>query len=325
MQNMKKDILLPVLRFNNPENVRRLSDGERAKSMNSLHEIKMQSRFDSFVKMYGCIAEAIIAAGGNKGERAVREAVIRYGREKGEILRQAVLESGKSANLRTILYQEQCCGEDPRFFRKTIKDTEEVQMFEVYSCPMEYIWRKNGWSRAGSIYCEEYIHALIKAYTQGKGQANLSNHMTCDRDFFCRFSLYLRPANLDELQKKECFEGTPAEEQRLKGRDTEKERKKESENFLCLYHHLYWGAKEYLGLDGMSAVSKGLDKLYTDLKDALRKKAEHTGEEVSAEFLEKYFPLPLQIADEENNKEEDQLLEIHLTRRLFRELAQKKN
>ena len=46
--------------------------------MNNLEEIKFQNKFDYFAKMYGFIARSMMEAGGKRGERAVREAVIRY-------------------------------------------------------------------------------------------------------------------------------------------------------------------------------------------------------------------------------------------------------
>lgn len=190
--------------------------------MNSLDEIKEQSKFDCFARMYGYIAEAVMKAGGNRGERAVREAVIRYGEELGKRIRREILERGGHTDLAAMCRAQHCCGEDPRFCRHTVRDERESQMFEVYSCPMETAWRKTGCLRAGAIYCEECVHAAVRGYTGGKGQANLSNYMTCSRDFFCRFSVYLRPANLDEAQRRECF-GEMEEEEPLAFGRTERD------------------------------------------------------------------------------------------------------
>ena len=85
--------------------------------MNNLEEIKFQNKFDYFAKMYGFIARSMMEAGGKRGERAVREAVIRYGRDLGEGIRKAYLELGKKTNLHTLFQMEPCCGTDPRFKR----------------------------------------------------------------------------------------------------------------------------------------------------------------------------------------------------------------
>lgn len=313
--------------------------------MNSLHEIKEQSKFDCFARMYGYIAEAVIEAGGNRGERAVREAVVRYGEELGKRLRREILERGGHTDLAAMRRAQHCCGEDPRFCRHTVRDERESQMFEVYSCPMEAAWRKTGCLRAGAIYCEECIHAAVRGYTGGKGQANLSNYMTCSRDFFCRFSVYLRPANLDEEQRRECFGEMEEEEPLAFGRTErdgnssaartgkaektkaknacreEEERGKDSgafsieRNFLSLYRCLYDAARELLGMDGSAAVLSGLDRLCRDEKRSLRLKADHTGETLNQEFIRAYFP----ALQERGDSEAERLLSLHLTKRIFRE------
>ncbi len=290
--------------------------------MNNLHEIKEQSQFDCFVKMYGYIAQAMIEAGGNRGERAVREAVIRYGEEFGERLREELLEQGVQTNLRSMLRAENCCGADPRFFRTVIRDEKESQMFEVYSCPMEAVWRKKGCQEAGVIYCEEWIHAAVRAFTQGKGQANLSNHLTCKRDSFCRFSLYLRPANLDEAQRQECFG-----EDRTEGEGLTIKKDSIVSHFMSLYRCLLRSAKEYLGLDGQAAVLTGLDRLCSDEAEELRVEADHTGEKLTFEFIQQYFPLSLgrkeecrSEAEKTMSGEEERLIALHLTEGLLRKL-----
>lgn len=290
--------------------------------MNNLYEVKEQCRFDCFVKMYGYIAQAMMEIGGNRGERAVRDAVIRYGEEFGEQLREELLEQGVQTNLRSMLRAECCCGSDPRFFRTVIRDEKESQMFEVYSCPMETVWRKKGCQAAGAIYCEEWIHAAIRAFTQGKGQANLSNYLTCKRDSFCRFSLYLRPANLDEAQRQECFG-----EDRTEGEGLMEKEGGIASYFLSLYRCLFHSAKEYLGLDGQAAVLVGLDRLCSDEAEALRLEADHTGENLTFEFIQQYFPLPLGRKEECGGDavsalsgEEERLVALHLTEGLLRKL-----
>ena len=63
--------------------------------MNNLEEIKFQNKFDYFAKMYGFIARSMMEAGGKRGERAVREAVIRYGRDLGEGIRKRIWNLGR--------------------------------------------------------------------------------------------------------------------------------------------------------------------------------------------------------------------------------------
>lgn len=288
--------------------------------MNSLEEIKSQNKFDCFVKMYGYIAQAVLDAGGNRGERAVREAVIRYGSELGENLYKLHTENGKRTNLHTLLAAENCCGEDPRFHRHPVKDTEQVQLYEVFGCPLETIWRKDGCTQAGKLYCEECVHSLLKSYTHGKGQANVSNMMTCERDSFCRFALYLRPANMDEEQKEQCFGA---------GREKEADERKEyrtEEHFLLLYGHLAAAAEEVLGLDGTAALIRGLNRLADSTALSLVKEAERTGEVLNGEFVRKYFPLELENRIEypqgfELKSDVWHMLQIHLLDRMKEKLC----
>lgn len=251
--------------------------------MNNIEEIKGQNQFDCFIKMYSYIAATLLENGGKRGERAVREALQKYGEDRGKRLREDHMEKGIKTNLASLLHGENCCGEDPRFFRNIIKDTEQVQLWEVYSCPLEHMWRQLGSGKAGSFYCEECVHAMVKAYTGGKGQANLSDRMTCDRDTYCCFSLYYRPANLDEHQKELSFGDG------LKINETSSYNI--GENFIRLYYYLLGSAKEMMGQEGVSSVAAGLKALEEDVAKALKKEADHIDYPLNQEFMKDYFPI----------------------------------
>lgn len=76
----------------------------------------------------------------------------------------------------------------------------------MYHCPLAEVWKREDCTEAGRCYCEELAHSLLDAYTDGRGQANVSNSMTCDRDFFCRFAFYLRPANMVRTRRNNVLE-----------------------------------------------------------------------------------------------------------------------
>ena len=274
---------------------------------------------ERFAKMYGFIARSMMEAGGKRGERAVREAVIRYGRDLGEGIRKAYLELGKKTNLHTLFQMEPCCGTDPRFKRNIIKDTEEVQLQEVYHCPLAEVWKREDCTEAGRCYCEELAHSLLDAYTDGRGQANVSNSMTCDRDFFCRFAFYLRPANMDEDQKEQCF-GNRGEESGRSGQYPVEDR------FLLLYGHLAAAAEEFLGQDGLAALADGLDQFLEDAVKTLKKEAEHTGSALDDSFVSLYFPVEIPGQTQECREESSgaaafRLLESRLVSRLRKKLC----
>lgn len=284
--------------------------------MNNIEEIKRQNQFDSFTKMYAYVAGALLE-NGKRGEQAVREALIRYGEERGNRLRMLHMEKGIKTNLKSLCRAENCCGEDPRFYRKSVKDTEEVQLFEVYSCPMEHMWRMLGSEKAGMLYCEEVVHAMMRTYTCGKGQGNLSDLMTCERDNFCRFSLYYRPANLDEEQKSRSF-GEMGQALIMPSYDI-------NENFIRLYYYLLSSAKEFMGQDGIRAVAAGLNRLAKDLVKALKKEASHVDRILDDKFMEDFFPLELNMENEAlweqySGHDAKKLLWVNLIRTLTHEL-----
>lgn len=264
--------------------------------MNNSEEIKSQNQFDCFVKLYTYLANAVLENGGSRGERAIRDGLIRYGEDKGRNLRDFHIEKGIKTNLASLLHSENFCGEDPRFYRTILKDTVEVQLYEVYSCPLERIWRalegsqgtKNS-LRIGAFYCEECAHAVVRGYTEGKGQANLSDRLTCGRDTYCRFSLYLRPANLDEAQRMRSFgeEDTPAEASFHI-----------CENFIKLYYCLLCSAGEILGQEGICFIAKGLKELEADLSKSLKLEAEHLDRPLDREFMGDFFPLNLDCGED---------------------------
>jgi hypothetical protein len=70
---------------------------------------------------------------------------------------------------------------------------------------MADLWNEMGGKSLGRIYCEEFHHAMFNAYAP-KAQVNLSQTLTQDGDNHCRFSVYLRPANMDFDERKLAFE-----------------------------------------------------------------------------------------------------------------------
>lgn len=276
--------------------------------MNNIEEIKGQKQFDCFINMYARIAVSLLE-NGKRGERAVREALIKYGEDRADRLRKQHIEEGIKTNLKSLCQEENCCGEDPRFYKRSVKDTTEVQIWEVYSCPMEHMWRTLGCQKAGRLYCEEGIHAMVRAYTCGKGQANLSNLMTCERDTFCRFSLYYRPANLDGEQKERSF-GQDSTALVVPSYNI-------NDNFIRLYYFLVSSAKEILGQDGICSVAAGLKRLCEDLSGELKKEAAHVDRKLDERFMEDFFPLKLEpekeiLWERYSDNDAEKLLSVNL-------------
>lgn len=248
--------------------------------MNTQEEIKAQFQFNCFGKLYAYLSSALLRWGGAKGERIVRESVALYAQEKGEQIRRHQAEAGVAVDLKNLFRAEPCCGADPRFYRVTLRDTKQAQLQEVYSCPLAKQWADLDATFAGTLYCEEYAHALIRGYTSGKGQANVANSLTCSRDNRCVLAFYYRTANMTPQQKKAFEDGTCASPEWNTGR-----------SILQLYHAFYRCAAEQ-GTDGLAALAQGLRAFTQDILSALPDQADRAGWVVDTAFMDAFFPLP---------------------------------
>ena len=248
---------------------------------------------DSFSLLYLRLAEIIIEEYGEiKGGRIIREAVRRTGRDSGLAMREKHLRAGVLTNLRNL----GTCGSnlipDPRFRGKRIADQEERQIWEVYTCPLAHFWNWHGGSGAGTLFCEEFERARVLAYTEGKGQLNLSNRLTSERDGFCLFAAFYREANVSPEKAAASFSWC-APEQKDSSPDPENVSFRESTGHLTasFFYYLYETCEE-MADDGFRAVLKeGLAAFLKDEVSALAMKAENTGKAADAIFLEKNFPL----------------------------------
>lgn len=254
--------------------------------MYNLDEIKLQNQQDCLSRMYMEVAGSIYENAGRKAEGIIREAVRRYGTDRGNELREKHLNKGIKTNLLSLFRKGCECSDDPRLRKNIIEQNEQVRLWEIYTCPMADMWNKSSKSKLGSFYCEEYTHALVNAYTEAKGQTNLSNILTCKRDNFCRFSVYFRPANLSEEKKELCF-GKSSDI------DIEATDFKQNVNtmFIKLYYYLLEVSEEKSGDEGVCAVALGLRNLAKSTYDAIAKQAEHTSNQINEEFMDKNFPL----------------------------------
>lgn len=248
--------------------------------MNTQEEIKAQFQFNCFGKLYAYLSSSLLQWGGIKGERLIRQAVVEYAQKKGEQIRQHQVEAGISINLKNLFNAEPCCGADPRFYRVTLRDTKQAQLQEVYSCPLAKQWATMDKIFSGSLYCEEYAHALVRGYTSGKGQANISNSLTCPRDNRCVQAFYYRTANMTPQQQMEFENGTEASPEWDTGR-----------NLLYLYHAFYKNVKDQ-GVDGVAALDRGLRAFAKDVICAVPDQADRAGWAVDTVFMDAFLPVP---------------------------------
>lgn len=151
-----------------------------------------------WVGLYYFFAKASIEMYGEKGERALREGVRAYGRERGQRMRRIADSKGLPANLLT-LFDYYDLMSDPRFVHPTegLVMTKEVKKSITGRCPDAEMWgRLPDGMRIGSIYCEEVHHQIYSGFDPAI-QVNLCETLT-NGGAFCRFHLYCRKCNQKE-------------------------------------------------------------------------------------------------------------------------------
>lgn len=148
-----------------------------------------------WAKLYYFLATKMLESYGGDGERALREAVREYGRNRGRLIRERHLAEGHTIDLES-LFEKYDLPNDPRFRRNKIELTPETRISQTLVCPYAEVWEElaGGKSRVAQLYCEEVHHALFSAYDPAV-QTNLCHPLTYEGTDHCMFSVYLRPAN----------------------------------------------------------------------------------------------------------------------------------
>lgn len=160
---------------------------------------------DAWALLYSCIAQALDQKFGADGRSVLRRSIRGYAAERGSRRKDELRAESLSVDLRNLCTAGCDFPIDHRTEVEWIKTAPQELFANVAHCPMAKLWADTGVSDLGCIYCEEFYHAYFKSALFHKVQVNLTQMMTHERDELCRFSLYLRPANLDETQRAVCF------------------------------------------------------------------------------------------------------------------------
>lgn len=160
---------------------------------------------DAWALLYSCIAQALDQKFGAEGRSVLRRSIRGYAAERGSRRKDELRAEGLSVDLRNLCTAGCDFPIDHRTEVEWIKTAPQELFANVAHCPMAKLWADTGVSDLGCIYCEEFYHAYFKSALFHKVQVNLTQMMTHERDELCRFSLYLRPANLEETQRAVCF------------------------------------------------------------------------------------------------------------------------
>lgn len=169
------------------------------------HQVKRcdNTAQDSWADLYLSIARALVDTYEMLGKGVVREAVRKFAGKVGLARKETLLASGCKTNLETFFHDGfgLPCGD--RSKREWIRHTEQETFINVVSCPYAQRWMEH--PALGRMFCEEYYPVLVHEGTCEKAQINLGYTMLNERDNYCRLSIYLRPANVPMLLRKQCF------------------------------------------------------------------------------------------------------------------------
>lgn len=271
--------------------------------MYNITEIKFQNQQDCFSLMYLHLVQKLSAYCGRSAEGTVREAVRRMGADWGASIRKKHIAAGHKTNLQSLYSVGLEYQTDPRMHEVVLHESEEVQLWEVFICPLADFWNRRNAGGLGLWFCEEFQRGLVSGYTGGKGQMNLSKILTCPRDNHCRFSVYFRKANTEGEQRDQSFsysgEDLPAPNALENAAFADGIRTQ----FIKLYAYLLLTAREKHGDEGIRAIAAGLRSLAEELVPIMKRHASNTLKDCDETFLKLNFPVSLNTSDDQEWKE----------------------
>lgn len=270
--------------------------------MNTIHEIGLQNQQDFWAMLYMYVGRSIMDVCGRRGEKAVRQAVRRMAEERGRKLGRSYRERGIKTNLETLFAGGNHCSEDPRVRMEVLRQDEDIRIWEVYTCPMASLWLDGGAAELGNMYCEENQHGLVRGFTGGIGQLNLTKKLTCHRtngcraDNYCRFSSYYRAANCGEEQCRESFTAPNEEYQPYVPEEPAWGRAEINEKCVQTVYYMAEAAQEHFGDEGLCAVALGLKALARPAAELVLHNEDATLSPDRAAFLAANIPVSLDPA-----------------------------
>lgn len=268
--------------------------------MNTLKEISLQNQQDFWARLYLYTGNSIMKTCGRRGEAIIRRAVRSMAEDRGKALRDAYLEQGILTNLETLYAAQVNCSADPRVRMEVLREEEDIRIWEVYTCPMADLWLDQDAGFLGNLYCEENQHGLVRGFTDGKGQMNLTKKLTCHRtngcraDNYCRFSSYYRAANVGGRQRRESFTGEGMQKTAVPAKSLPEMQDSCKEKCMRLLHYLTEAARQEAGSEGICAVAAGLRELVQPTAKQLLHDADATLSKDLSRFAAENLPLELE-------------------------------
>ena len=267
-------------------------------SMYSYEQKCIMDLSDNYTMLYAFIADSLIRSFKTEGERSVREALRRYGRDRGLCSRERHLRAGYKINMKNLFSVMFDLPPDPRFERELQELNEEERVSHTLICPMADIWKRYGMRTIGRIYCEEFHPACYNHYAYDCAVTGLAKTLTQECDDYCDFNVVLRKANVPEELLPVCFEEFDPGYIRPDHAESEADGRRGFE-ILCIkiYYYLLQTAVELLGDSGARSVGQGLAAAGRDGRHRAERTAAEYGKSVKDAICDTY-PVSVDRFDE---------------------------
>ena len=271
-----------------------------------LEDIKLECLQDSWVILYTFVAKELTLRKGDEGERILREAVRRYGRDRGLTNQKRLMDNNIKINLLTLFNEGRDRPGEPRFTSKVIRNTREERISDTLICSFADVWKRYDAKYLGRIYCEEFHLACYEAFSFGKAKINLSRSLTQDGDDRCCFYHTYRPENLTDEERRLSFEEFDPDIKNRKRRCPSHRGKAASICFGLRYISIFSNARQKpLGDNGRALVGEGLRNAAREQAVEFIRRAEATEQKIDAAFLEGHLPISIDTDSEPLWKEYD--------------------
>ncbi len=247
---------------------------------------------DSYTLLYSFIIRRLLDGFGVEGDAAAREGTRRFGRDRAITKRKENMAVGLKVNMATLFggVGGDLPG-DPRFRREKQELNPEERVSHTLICPMADTWKAYGEMAIGRIYCEEFHSACYGEYCFNFSRVNLAKTLTQEGDEYCAFNIILRPQDVPDEYKAQCFEEFDSdyvppvyEHHPPQG--------KTGFNHLSikLYFYLLDEAAKRFGQKGIAAVEAALADMAHDFAMRMKKSAKEQGLPMTLAFVKDNNP-----------------------------------
>ncbi len=162
--------------------------------------------------LFGWIAREVVQqAGQDKGERAIRQGVRRYGEQRGRRMALRALADGHALDMRSFMLYGEWRDRGGDSHKQEMTDTTPHAKVQIHSCSWNTTWEEESLIPYGRLYCLEVDEALVRGFnSELKIEVNgaLSGGAPC-----CEFVFHqadLTPDNLQWMEKQRSDLGDKA-------------------------------------------------------------------------------------------------------------------